>query len=133
MSADGVHFDVTERGFPMGVVQHAGVKAALPDSAGVVMGDVAMGGVEAVDVHHEQRDGVRTVTGGDQVEVIRHQGVGGHADRPLFTASFEKVQEVPAIGVAEEDTLFVVAALGDVQPVSGRGEAIFSSQWWSLR
>ena len=64
---------------------------------------------------------------------IRHQGVGGHANRPLFTASFEKVQEVPAIGVAEEDALFVVAALGDVQPVSGRGEAIFSSQWWSLR
>ena len=94
----------------MGVVQHAGVKAALPDSAGVVMGDVAMGGVEAVQVHHEQRDGVGTVASGDQMEVIRHQGVGGNADRPLFTASFQKVQEEPAISVAKEDALFVIAA-----------------------
>ena len=35
-----------------------------------VLGGVAVGRVLAVDVHHEPGDGVRAITGGDQVKVI---------------------------------------------------------------
>ena len=37
-------------------------------------------------------------------------------------------EEVFAIGVAREDSLAVVAALGEMEPVAGRGEAISAGQ-----
>ena len=64
----------------------------------------------------------------NQVEVIGHQGIGGDADGALLAVGFEELQEVLAIGVAGEDALLVVAALGKVEPVSGRGEAGFPWQ-----
>ena len=41
---------------------------------------------------------------------------------------FEEAEEVLAIGVAGEDSLAVVAALGQMKPVSWRGEAISAGQ-----
>jgi hypothetical protein len=63
------------------------------------------------------------------MEVVGHQGVGRNADVALLAALFEEFEEVLAIGVAEEDALLVVAALGDVQPESGRGESVFAGQF----
>ena len=40
----------------------------------------------------------------------------------------EQGEEVQAIGVAEEDALLVVAALGDAEPESGWGESVFAGQ-----
>ena len=79
---------------------------------------IAIRGVEATQVHHEERNGVGLVPDGDQMEVIRHEGVGGDAHGALRAAGGEEVEEVLAIGVAEEDSLTVVAALGDVLPVA---------------
>ena len=61
---------------------------------------------------------------GDQMEVIRHEGVGGDAHGALLAAGGEEVEEVLAISVAEEDSLTVVAALGDVQPVARGSETV---------
>ena len=41
---------------------------------------------------------------------------------------FEEAEEVFAISVDQEDGLAVVAALGEMAPVSGRGEAISAGQ-----
>ena len=67
---NGVHFDVTEGGGPMVVVEDAGEETTLPEMTAKFLGGVAVGGVLAVDVHHEQGDGVRAITGGDEVKVI---------------------------------------------------------------
>jgi hypothetical protein len=53
-----------------------------------------------------------------------HDGVAGDVDLALFAALFEEVEEELAVGVAEEDALLVVAALGDVEPVGRRRESI---------
>ena len=113
--AYGVEFDVTESGGPVGGIEHGGVEAALPEVAGMAVDGVAIGSVEAAQVHHKERNGVGLVPDGDQMEVIRHEGVGG-----------EEVEEVLAIGVAEEDSLTVVAALGDMQPVARGSETVFA-------
>ena len=78
--------------------------------------------------HHEERDGVLFVAGGDEMEVVGHDGVGGDADGALLAVRLEQGEEVQPIGVAQEDALLVVAALGEVQPMSGRGEALFAGQ-----
>ena len=67
---DGIHFDVAEGGGPMVVVEDAGEETTLPEMTAKFLGGVAVGGVLAVDVHHEQGDGVRAITGGDEVKVI---------------------------------------------------------------
>ena len=43
-----------------------------------------------------------------------------------MAAGGEEVEEVLAISVAEEDSLTVVAALSDVQPVAGGSETVFA-------
>ena len=90
------------------------------------MDSIAIRGVEAAEVHHKERNGVDLVSDGDQMEVIRHEGVRGDAHGALLAAGGEEVEEVLAISVAEEDSLTVVAALGDVQPVAGGSETVFS-------
>ena len=61
--------------------------------------------------------------GCDQVEMVGHQGVGGDADVALLGVLLDQVQEVLPIGVGGKDGLFVIAALGEVEPVTRRGEA----------
>jgi len=43
-----------------------------------------VGGVLAVQVHHEERDGIGPVADGYQMKVIVHQGVGGDLNLALF-------------------------------------------------
>ena len=97
---DGVHFDVAEGGGPMVVVKNAGEEAALPEMTAKFLGGVAVGGVLAVDVHHKEGDGVGAITGDDEVEVIRHQGISGDANAAFLAVRFEEAEEVFAIGVA---------------------------------
>ena len=127
-SPDGVHFDVAEGGGPMVIVKNAGKETALPEMTAKFLGGVAVGGVLAINVHHKEGDGVGAITGDDEVEVIRHQGVRGDADAAFLAMRFKEAEEVFAIGVAGEDSLAVVAALGEMEPVSGRGEAISAGQ-----
>ena len=61
---------------------------------------MAISGVAAVDVHHEERDGSGPIAHRNQVEVIGHQRIGGDADGALLAMGFEELQEVLAIGVA---------------------------------
>lgn len=124
--ADGIQFDVAQGGGPMVTVEQAGEEAALPEPAGAALGGVAVGGVEAVDVHHEEGDGVGAVAGGDQVVVVRHQGIRGDPDASLGAVSVEEVEEEVAVSVGGEDGLAVVAALGQMKPVSGWCEAVFA-------
>ena len=83
----------------------------------------------------EEGDGVRAIGGGDEVKVIGHQAVRGDVYAAFLAMRFEEREEVFAIGVAREDGLAVVAALGEMEPVSGRGEAISAGQGdlWCLR
>ena len=60
--------------------------------------------------------------GGDEMEVIGHDDIPGDADLALGAVGIEEGEEVLAIGVGGEGPLFVVAALGEVQPVAWRGE-----------
>ena len=63
---------------------------------------------------------------GDQMKVIRHQGVGGDGHAALLAAGGEEVEELLAIGVADEDSLTVVAALGDVRAVAQGSETVLA-------
>ena len=58
----------------------------------------------------------------------RVDGTCGNADAAFLAVRFEEREEVFAIGVAGEDRLAVVAALGEMEPVSGRGESISAGQ-----
>ena len=69
--SDGVEFHVTESGGPVVGIEHGGVEAALPEVASVAVDGIAIGGVEAAQVHHEKRNGIGLVADGDQMEVIR--------------------------------------------------------------
>ena len=84
----------------MVVVEDAGEETTLPEMTAKFLGGVAVGGVLAVDVHHEQGDGVRAITGGDEVKVIGHQGVSGNADAAFLAMRFKEAEKVFAIGVA---------------------------------
>ena len=64
------------------------------------LGGVAVGGVLAVDVHHEQGDGVRAITDGDEVKVIGHEGVRGNSDAAFLAMRLKEAEEVVAISVA---------------------------------
>ena len=70
----------------------------------------------------------RAITGDNEVKVIRHESISGNAHAAFLAMRFEEAEEVFAIGVAGEDSLAVVAALGEMEPVSGRGEAISAGQ-----
>ena len=76
----------------------------------------------------KEGDGVGAITGDDEVEVIRHQGISGDANAAFLAMRFEEAEEVFAIGVAGEDSLAVVAALREMKPVTWRGEAISAGQ-----
>ena len=80
-SPDGV--DIAEGGGPVGVVEDAGEEAPLPEVAAPFLSGVAVAGVLAIDVHHEEGDGVRAIAGGDQVEVVGHERVRGDASAAL--------------------------------------------------
>ena len=101
----------------------------LPNVASRALRGVAVDGVLAVHIHHEQRDGIHLVTGGNDVEMVGHQRVSRDPDFALLAAAFEQSQEVLAIRIAGEDGLLVVAALGEVKPVSRRGKAKSASHF----
>ena len=69
------------------------------------------------------RDRILAIANRDQVEMIGHQGVSGDPDVALLGVLLDEGQEVLPIGVGGKDRLFVVAALGEVEPVTRRGEA----------
>ena len=112
--ADGIQVDVAEGCFPVRGVQHAGVEASLPEVAGGAADGIAVGGVLAVEVHHEERDGVGAVTDGDLVVVIGHHDVASDADFAFFAEGAEEVEEVLAVGGGGKDGLAIVAALGEM-------------------
>ena len=52
--------------------------------------------------------------------MIGHQGVGGDPNLALFAERADEGEEMMAVLVGGEDGLFVVAALGEMQPVATR-------------
>jgi len=56
------------------VVEDAGVETVLTNVASGALGGIAVGGVLAIQVHHEERDGIGPVADGDQMKVMGHQG-----------------------------------------------------------
>ena len=91
------------------------------------MRGIAVSGVLAVQVHHEERDGIGPVADGDQVKVIGHQGVGGDPNLAFFAERADQGEEMMAVLVGSKYGLFVIAALGEMQPVTGWREA--KSAW----
>ena len=95
----------------------------LPNVAGGALRGVAVDGVLAIHIHHKKRDGIHLVAGGNDVEMVGHQRVSRDPDLALLAAAFEQSEKVLAISVAGEYGLLIIAALGEVKPVSGRGKA----------
>jgi len=58
VSAHRVQLDVAGSGLPMGIVEDAGVETVLPNvpygATGGALGGIAVGGVLAVQIHHEE-------------------------------------------------------------------------------
>ena len=95
----------------------------MPDAAGGALGGVAVSGVLAIHLPHEVRDRILAIANRDQMEMVRHEGVSGDPDVALLGVLLDEVQEVLPIGVGGNDGLFVIAALGEVELVTKRGEA----------
>ena len=96
------------------VVEDAGVETVLTNVASGALGGIAVGGVLAIQVHHEERD---------QMKVMGQQGVGGDPNLALFAERADEVREMMTVLVGGEYGLFVVAALDEMQPVTGWREA----------
>ena len=58
VSAHRVQLDVAESGLPMGIVEDARVETVLPNvpygATGGALGGIAVGGVLAIQIHHEE-------------------------------------------------------------------------------
>ncbi len=80
----------------------------------------------AIQVHHEERDGIGLVADGDQMKLIGHQGVGGDPNLALFAERADEGEEMMTVLVGSEYGLFVIAALGEMQPLTGWREAKFA-------
>ena len=52
--------------------------------------------------------------------------MGGDGHAALLAAGGEEAEELLAIGVAEGDSLTIVAALGDTQPVAQGSETVLA-------
>ena len=72
---------------------------------------------------HEVRNRILAIANRDQMEMVGYEGVSGDPDVALLGVLLDQVQEALPIGVGGEDGLFVIAALGEVEPVTRRGEA----------
>ena len=107
----------------MGVIKDARVEAVLPNTAGGALGGVAVCGVLAIHLPHEVRDRILAIADCDRMEMVGHEGVSGDPDVALLGVLLDQVQEALPISVGGKDGLFVVAPLGEVEPVTRRGEA----------
>ena len=81
-------------------------------------------GLEALHHDGESIAGLRFE---DEVDVIRHEGVGDDTDFVLGGVAVQERKVEVAVGVGEEDVLAVVAALRDVLGESGRCESWHAS------
>ena len=83
--------------FANGHVLDARVETVLPNVAngatGGALRGIAEGGVLAIQIHHEERDGIGPVADGDEVKVIGHQGVGGDPNLALFVERADRVRK----------------------------------------
>ena len=82
------------------------------------MRGIAEGGVLAIQIHHEERDGSGPVADGDEVKVIGHFGVGGDPNLALFAERANQGEEMMAVLVGAEYGLLVVAKWGEMKPVA---------------
>ncbi len=124
--ADGVEVDVSEGGEEVRVVKHAGEEAALPEAAATIEPTMEILGILAREVLHEPADGILDLAGDDEVNVVRHDGVTVDADLAEIGVVVQESEKLGAVLVAEEDRLAIVAALGEVEWVSGRRESGFT-------
>ena len=79
--------------------------------------------MELRSLPHEVRDRILAIANRDQMEMVGHEGVSSDPDVALLGVLLDEVQEALPIGVGGKDRLFIVAALGEVEPVTRRGEA----------
>ena len=71
---------------------------------------IPMGGIQTVQVHHEERHRIGLVPYGDQVEVIGHEAVSADSYCALLTANGHQRHKILPIGVGQKHTLLVVAS-----------------------
>ncbi len=62
-------------------------------ATGGVLRGIAIRGVSAVQIHHEERDGIGLVADGDEVKVIGHQGVGSDPHLVFFAECAGRVRK----------------------------------------
>ena len=108
----------------MGVIQDAGVEAVLPDPTGGALGSIVVSGVQVAYWPFTSSRSARSHPGNRQPRPGGNGWTSRCKRRPaLLGVLLDEVQEVLPIGVGGKDGLFVVAALGEVEPVTRRGEA----------
>ena len=66
-------------------------------ATGGALRGIAVGGVLAIQIHHEERDGIGPVADGDEVKVIGHFGVGGDPNLALFAEGADQGEEMMAV------------------------------------
>jgi len=82
-------------------------------ATGGALDGIAVRGVLAIQVYHEERDGIDPVA----------DGVSGDPNLALFAERADQGEEMLTVLVGGEKGLFVVAALGEMQPVIGWRES----------
>lgn len=124
--AEGVLLDVAENRAEVAFVEGAGEEAVLPEAAlgGLLVAQVLS--VLAVDAAEAFGDGAGIFSEGDEVNVVRHQSVAEDLYLTVLGVMRKHFKVGVAVFVEAEDRLSGVAALEDVHPVAGRGEACFA-------
>ena len=124
--ADGVEVNVSEGGEEVRVVEHAAEEAALPEPAAAIEPTMEILGILAREMLHEPADGVLDLAGDDKVNVVGHDRVAVDANLAEIGVVVQESEKLGAVIVAEEDRLAIVAALGEVEWVSGGRESGFA-------
>ena len=108
------------------MVEHAGEEAGLPEPASAVEPTMEILGILAREMLHEPADGVLHLAGDDKVNVVGHDRVTVDANLAEIGVVVQESEKLGAVLVAEEDRLARVAALREVEWVSGGRESGFA-------
>ena len=114
LGTDGVHIGVDERIDQACGAKGAGVEAILPEVSAVTGSEVEALGVDQVGLADGQGHGAFVAGDGNQVDMVGHQAIAKDAKVVFAALAVEGLEVEEAVGVGAENSLAVIAALGDV-------------------
>jgi len=121
--ANRIALDVANHAVDRGPLRGAGVEAILPEVACRARQSVPNLSESAVNILHGLGHGVIVLRYGNEVNVVRHQAKSEDAQGVELGVFPEQVEIEETQGIAFEDVLAAVAALGEVVREAGRDHA----------